>query len=113
MNMKQHLNDMYGRKIVPGNSFVRIEDKMGGCNIRFYFLGGFADDGRIHVQEYGGIPRTIKSPSQHSDTLILLTEDLIALKKFTPPTVTQVVTVATAPAAAKKKKASKSTTLEI
>lgn len=110
--MKTHLNDEFGRKIVPGNSFIRIENKMGGYTMRFYFLGGFADDGRVHVKEYGGVPRTIKSPSDYSDTLILLTEDLIKLKNFIPPTVTEVVTIATAPPGSKKK-AAKSKPIEV
>ena len=86
------LPDMFGRKINPGDTFMRIEDKMGGCIIRFYFLGGFTNDDRIHVQEYGGIPRVIKIPSQHKSTLMLLTEDLIQLKGFTPPTIEEVTT---------------------
>lgn len=110
--MTQYLKEEFGRKIVPGNSFLRVEDRQGGANIRYYFLGGFADDGRVHVQEYGGVPRTIKSPCQYSNTLILLTEDLMKLKNFTPPTIDDVVTTATTPAA-KKARAKKSTTLEL
>lgn len=113
MSMILHLDDMFDRKIVPGDSFMRIENRQGGANIRFYFLGGFADDGRIHVNEYGGVPRTINRPSRYSDSLMLLTEDLMKLKNFTAPTILEVVTVATAPPGSKKKKASKSTTLEL
>lgn len=109
--MTQYLEEEFGRKIVPGNSFIRIENKMGGFNMRYYFLGGFADDGRVHVQEYGGVPRTIKSPSQYSDTLILLTEDLMKLKNLTAPTINHVVTTATTPA--KKSRAKKSAPLEL
>lgn len=111
--MTQYLKEEFGRKIVPGNSFIRIEHKMGGFTMRYYFLGGFADDGRVHVHEYGGVPRTIKSPSQYSDTLILLTEDLMKLKNLNPVfTAAEVVNIATTPAA-KKSRAKKSAPLEL
>lgn len=95
-----HLDDMFGRKIVAGDSFMRIEDRMGGSAIRYYFLGGFADDGRIQVQEYGGVPRTINKPNGHKDTLMLLTEDLMKLSGFIAPSIEEV----TAPKTAKKSK---------
>lgn len=101
-----HLEDLFGRKIVPGNTFLRIEHKMGGPSLRYYFLGGFADDGRIQVQEYGGVPRTINVPGQHQSTLILLTDDLVKLAKLTPPTIDEV----TAPPV---KKATKGKPLEL
>lgn len=85
---------------------MRIEQKMGGSDIRFYFLAAFLDDGRIQVQEYGGSPRAIKVPSPHQSTLMLLTEDLLTLSGFVPPTIDQVV-------AQPKKKASASDTLKI
>lgn len=109
----QFLKEEFGRKIVPGDSFMRIESRQGGANIRYYFLAGFADDGRIHVQEYCGVPRTIKSPSEYSDTLILLTDDLLKLKNLTPPVLTEVVAIASAPPGSKKKRATKATTLEV
>lgn len=93
-----NLKDMFGRDITPGDSFLRIEDQMGGARLRYYFFGGPVEDDchKIHVQEYGGSARTIFRPSC---PLILLTDDLLQLSKLTPPTVESVVSPA------KKKKA--------
>lgn len=101
-----YLDDMFGRKIVAGDSFMRIEDRMGGSAIRYYFLGGFTDDGRIQVQEYGGVPRTINKPS---DYLMLLTEDLMKLASFTAPSIDAV----TAPPVKAAKKSKKDGTMVI
>lgn len=98
------LDDLFGRKIVPGDSFLRIEDAVGGSNLRYYFLGGIIENGdKIQVQEYGGSPRTIKRPSPHQSTLILMTPDLLALIKLVPPPIESVVS----PKPAKKSKPKK------
>lgn len=62
MASKTHLVDMFEQPIKKGDSFMRIENQIGGASLRFYFFAGFASDGRIMVMEYGGQPRIIKSP---------------------------------------------------
>lgn len=91
-----YLTDMFGSKIEPGSSFMRIESRMGGCSNRFYFFGGYTPDGKIYVKEYGGVPRTIKRPD---DDLLLLTGEMLKAKHYTPPTLEEV----TAPKEAAKK----------
>lgn len=103
------MKDLFGRNIVPGDSFLRIEDKMGGSILRYYFLGATLPDGKIQVQEYGGVPRSILVPCEYKNTLILLTEDLMKLSKLTPPNMAD-VNATKAPA---KKKATKAEPLEL
>lgn len=86
------LDDLFGRAIVPGDSFLRIESAMGGSKLRYYFLGSIIENGdKIQVQEYGGSPRTILRPSPHQSNLVLVTPDLLALIKLTPPSIESVV----------------------
>lgn len=63
MTAKTQLIDVFNHPIKKGDSFMRIEQVMGGARLRFYFFAGFTADGRVMVNEYGSPPRIIKEPS--------------------------------------------------
>lgn len=86
--MKNELTDLFDRSIKKGDSFMRIEDNIGGANLRYYFFAGFAADGRIMVMEYGGVPRIIKKPHCR---LVKLDAGQMQAKHFVAPRVDYVI----------------------
>jgi len=88
MAMKNYLTDMFDQAIKKGDSFMRIENEIGGARLRFYFFAGFAADGRIMVMEYGGQPRIIKVPHCR---LVKLSDLQMHVKNLVAPTVDYVV----------------------
>lgn len=79
--------DIFGTEIKAGDSFLRIENVMGGANLRYYFFAGYVDDTkqRVKVQEYGGKPRVINTPCTHTNKLYKLTNENIGAKNLIIP----------------------------
>lgn len=88
MAAKTYLVDMFDQLIKKGDSFMRIENQVGGASLRFYFFAGFAADGRIMVMEYGGVPRIIKNP--HCK-LVKLSDAQMHAKNLVAPRVDHVI----------------------
>lgn len=70
------MKDIFGNTIQVGDTFLRIEQQMGGSRLRYYYFAGYVagNINRVKVNEYGGKPRIINTPRCE---LILLRQDQI------------------------------------
>ena len=93
MTKKTYMLDEFNNRIEPGDSFMRVESKMGGFTKRFYFFGGYCEDkpGKVHVREYDSVPRVILDPSTRGDILIRMDSDMTRMKGLTPPDIDDVI----------------------
>lgn len=88
--------DIFGQTINPGDSFLRIENQVGGARLRYYFYAGEAEpkqkngwtQQQVSVQEYGGTPRVIHKPSC---SLVKLSETQLALLHYEAPSLEEVL----------------------